>query len=343
MAPEIQLNMPYNGVSADLFSAGVILFIMYTGCPPFSRAISSDPYFKLLCTNKHDLFFNTHLKNKPNKDFFSKSFKSLISAILAFDPTQRLSIGEIKAHPWWEEGGGRRREGERKEKEGMRGEEEDVEQEQVEERRREREGRRSLEEDVKEELEERRRKVELEEEVERRRKAVEKRRRRDGGGLEGGRLERLRGFRSLEETKQEEEKGGKNDLRGMMEDGKEKEGGGLEEVGRREEVEVGRREGGEREIEGRRKIKNYEKRGGAKIFDVVGEEEGELLDLLEKFCEKQFNEVKLSEKWFKVTYLLQKNVNFFHTKIHSYFLNNSLFHLILFVFLLFFSINIIYF
>lgn len=36
MAPEILARQPYRGNEVDLFSMGVILFIMYTGHPPFN-------------------------------------------------------------------------------------------------------------------------------------------------------------------------------------------------------------------------------------------------------------------------------------------------------------------
>lgn len=35
MAPEINANREYNGTKADIFSAGVILFILHAGSPPF--------------------------------------------------------------------------------------------------------------------------------------------------------------------------------------------------------------------------------------------------------------------------------------------------------------------
>lgn len=38
MAPELNLKKPYQGRSVDFFAAGIILFIMVTGHPPFSMA-----------------------------------------------------------------------------------------------------------------------------------------------------------------------------------------------------------------------------------------------------------------------------------------------------------------
>ena len=35
MAPEIHLNLPYSGEAVDLFASAIILFILYSGIPPF--------------------------------------------------------------------------------------------------------------------------------------------------------------------------------------------------------------------------------------------------------------------------------------------------------------------
>jgi len=42
MAPEILLKMDYSGTSVDLFAAGIVLFIMYSGTPAFTTALTSD-------------------------------------------------------------------------------------------------------------------------------------------------------------------------------------------------------------------------------------------------------------------------------------------------------------
>lgn len=103
MAPEIHMKKAYNGTSADLFASAVILFIMVARHPPFTRAELHDPFYKPLVDNNHEVFWHLHTKSKPGKDaFFSQEFKHLISAMLAFQPEQRLSLADVKAHPWME-------------------------------------------------------------------------------------------------------------------------------------------------------------------------------------------------------------------------------------------------
>lgn len=74
---------------------------MYAGTPPFNKADTKDPYYKLLTTNRHDVFWNAHAKHKPSNNFFSKEFKDLMNSMLNLDPNQRLTIAEIKQHPWF--------------------------------------------------------------------------------------------------------------------------------------------------------------------------------------------------------------------------------------------------
>lgn len=66
MAPEIHAKQPYQGSVVDLFATAIITFILYAGTPPFSKADPKDPYFRLLCQNKHETFWTAHSKNKPN-------------------------------------------------------------------------------------------------------------------------------------------------------------------------------------------------------------------------------------------------------------------------------------
>lgn len=99
MAPEILDKQPYQGQVVDLFAAAVILFIMYTQHPPFQMAKAEDMYYKLLATNRADLFWKAHSTRKAD-DFFSPEFKDLITSMLQLHPHQRLCLVDIIGHPW---------------------------------------------------------------------------------------------------------------------------------------------------------------------------------------------------------------------------------------------------
>jgi len=102
MAPEIYKGITYSGQSVDLFATAIILFIMVAQHPPFNAASSKDPHYKLISTNKLDSFWKVHCKRKPGGDnYFSESFKSLVSSMLAYNPHERPSLAEIKSHEWF--------------------------------------------------------------------------------------------------------------------------------------------------------------------------------------------------------------------------------------------------
>lgn len=86
----------YNGVMNDLFSAAVTLFILVSSKAPFNSATPNNGFYKFIALNHLDKFWNSHEK----KSKFSPELKNLLSEMLAFDPTHRLSISEVLSHPW---------------------------------------------------------------------------------------------------------------------------------------------------------------------------------------------------------------------------------------------------
>ena len=98
MAPEIPTKN-YEGSRADVFAAGVILFIMYAGNPPFEKASPNDPYYKLIKDKNFALFWKAHSRRRP-AGFFSDEFKDIFSRMCAFEPKERPPIQEIANHPW---------------------------------------------------------------------------------------------------------------------------------------------------------------------------------------------------------------------------------------------------
>jgi 5'-AMP-activated protein kinase catalytic alpha subunit len=97
MAPEIQARMLYDGFAADIFALGVCLFAMCTKAHPFKSATSSDNHYRLFL---HDNSYYWAMYSQLTGLAFSFDFIDLINSLLALNPTHRLSLSEIFAHPW---------------------------------------------------------------------------------------------------------------------------------------------------------------------------------------------------------------------------------------------------
>ena len=96
-APELHLKIPYLGVYEDIFSLGVALFIIVTGNLPFILSIPNDPLYKyIFCVDYVSYWRKRNIK-------VSHSFMELFDNLIAFDPSQRPSISEIKNSKWMKE------------------------------------------------------------------------------------------------------------------------------------------------------------------------------------------------------------------------------------------------
>jgi len=80
-----------------MFALGVILFILYTGYPPFGSSKDSDPYFKTF-TENNDKFWTVHSRGKP-QGYYSEEFINLINQLLCPEAT-RLTVEEAMNHTW---------------------------------------------------------------------------------------------------------------------------------------------------------------------------------------------------------------------------------------------------
>lgn len=96
-APEILNKNPYVGPCVDVFSCGVILFVLVTGKFPFGKALIGDPFYKNFIKNDYEAYWTVM---GPKVGNISDDFKSFINLLLAYDPTQRPTITEIKNHSW---------------------------------------------------------------------------------------------------------------------------------------------------------------------------------------------------------------------------------------------------
>lgn len=98
MAPEIR-NRDYDGRDVDLFAAGIILFILYSGNPPFEKAANTDPYYKVFSAKNYTTFWNAHSRKKP-AGFFSDEFKDLINHMLLPKVSERYTMEQVRTHKW---------------------------------------------------------------------------------------------------------------------------------------------------------------------------------------------------------------------------------------------------
>ena len=101
MAPEISYQASYHGAAVDIFSCGVILFLLVAASFPFKLSIKrTDVLYGKIAMKNHKSFWESVEKSTGKK--FSEEFKDLINSMLAFNPSERLTIQKIKEHSWLE-------------------------------------------------------------------------------------------------------------------------------------------------------------------------------------------------------------------------------------------------
>ena len=95
MAPEVLENIsPFFGHLVDMWSLGIILFILLTGYPAMEAATALDPRFRMIRDGQLGRMlaeWNIKLTNEA---------VDLLQSMLKVNPYERLSINDILAHSW---------------------------------------------------------------------------------------------------------------------------------------------------------------------------------------------------------------------------------------------------
>lgn len=95
MSPEVFANVDnFDGFAIDIWAAGVILYIMLTGFPPYDQSSRADQRFELIVTGRL-------VEQLRNWDInLSDEAGALLQSMLQLDPRERPSLGSVMNHPW---------------------------------------------------------------------------------------------------------------------------------------------------------------------------------------------------------------------------------------------------
>lgn len=96
-APEIIREEPYNGMKADIWSAGIVLYAMVANHFPWIVDVRLPPDKLMSETTRQILECNVDLP-----DGISTDLQSLLSSILVIDADERPSAEDILQHPWFD-------------------------------------------------------------------------------------------------------------------------------------------------------------------------------------------------------------------------------------------------
>lgn len=89
VAPEVMTGHGYNGFLADVWSCGIVLYVMLAGRLPFEDS-NADTLNAKIGRGEFQMVRNT-----------SEAVKDLIARMLTVDPKKRITLEDIIAHPWF--------------------------------------------------------------------------------------------------------------------------------------------------------------------------------------------------------------------------------------------------
>ena len=101
-APELILNECKKPMRADIYSAGIILFILKFGHLPYDEnaAVQGYDLFDLLFSDPEG-FWEAHAKIRGAPLDVDEDFKELFMSMVRLEPEKRASIPQIKKSKWY--------------------------------------------------------------------------------------------------------------------------------------------------------------------------------------------------------------------------------------------------
>jgi len=101
-APELLKNECEDPEAADIYSAGIILFVLKTGNFPYIKGSRVEGYdLEELLRNREDLFWQAHKQINKKQGNLSSEFKLLLSSMVREDVVERATLEEVKNSTWY--------------------------------------------------------------------------------------------------------------------------------------------------------------------------------------------------------------------------------------------------
>lgn len=90
VAPEVLSDQGYDGKKADVWSCGVILYVLLAGFLPFDESTIVA------------LFAKIQAADFTYPSWFTPETRALLDLMLVADPKTRITLTQIKSHPWFQ-------------------------------------------------------------------------------------------------------------------------------------------------------------------------------------------------------------------------------------------------
>jgi len=103
-APEVLSGTCQDLSAVDVYSAGIILYILKSGEFPFIETYDNTGRVKRCCSDflkNNSEFWKNKAQLLGNEKIFNEDFIELVNGMLEYDPTKRLTIQDIKRSKWY--------------------------------------------------------------------------------------------------------------------------------------------------------------------------------------------------------------------------------------------------
>jgi serine/threonine protein kinase len=101
-APELRFGNCINPKAADVFSLGIILFALYTGCHPYTEGQEVEGVdLEEMVLNQDPNFWVAHSKLTKLEIVKDEEFKKLFWSMVKRNPSERIKIEDMKKSEWF--------------------------------------------------------------------------------------------------------------------------------------------------------------------------------------------------------------------------------------------------